>query len=886
MVQVFERTPAYILIYSSNADLSAYVRRACETTFECVISEFGDQASFVKSCQEKPPDALILHFEGEIDDAFLHAVLQIEGQQSRKIIVINDSLTEDIANCLLTLGIIEITPVSIYRPMIAAQIQRVLNASAQLQQSDTNQAILEKVSQAEHQQRMLSEALGASIALMSQSLEPDEVMHQILDNVGRVVKHDATNIMLIEGEIARVKFSRGYSPETNEAISSMEYPISDMPILHQAMLKGKPRRIDNTHVELNWLNLFDMEEAQVSHAYLCVPIKAHGQAIGFLNLDRFNRQNPFTKTDEEHIEIFANQAAIALVNADLYKAMTRDAMQMRHLQQATELLLNTKLLTSDNLPGVAAQIAEVVVQAFGKLDCGVILVDDTGKKLTRFSRAGRYDVQVEAPLHVDGIGLVPYAVRTGNVIHAPDVRKHYLYFRNDERTRSELVIPLKTSNGVIGVLDLQSEQLDAFSTQEIDKLQAFASHTAVVLENIQLVNGIRHVNETLEERVFERTSDLNRTRKRVEAILNSSSDAILMVTADKCIQQVNPAFATLFGYDEAQAIGLNIDALATSNAKSDILRAIDRALLTRANARTGITAQRINGTTFYADVMISPINSHLSGEITSVVCSVRDISEMKELERELETAFEREHELVELKSSFIRLASHEFRTPLSIIQTSVDILRMYGDKKNMQERDEKLSNIQAQVKQLKEMLDKLFELNRYQQSTATFRPRRTDIKQLCIAVLQPLQNDLARTHQVKFIVKNECHPVLVDSDILTSALRNLLINAVKFSDPNTLIQLELNCSDTVIEIQVSDQGIGIPAIYQKDLYEPFYRIREGAHVNYAEQVPGAGLGLTIVKQAVEVHGGTISFESAEGVGTTFIIKIPVNNVEETIVSYG
>ena len=116
-------------------------------------------------------------------------------------------------------------------------------------------------------------------------------------------------------------------------------------------------------------------------------------------------------------------------------------------------------------------------------------------------------------------------------------------------------MPLRTAKGVIGVLDLQSAQLDAFDEHDVRLMQVFADRAATALENVRLYNEIRHHAEQLEERVQDRTGELNRVKERVEAILNHSSDAILLVRITGAITQTNRAFDMMFGYAEDEAFG-------------------------------------------------------------------------------------------------------------------------------------------------------------------------------------------------------------------------------------------------------------------------------------------------------------------------------------------
>ncbi|GEM_PF-1017144 len=730
-----------------------------------------------------------------------------------------------------------------------------------------------RAQRAEAEQRALAEALRESIAILTKSLNEDDILRDILSTVGKVVPHDAANIMFIEGDTARVKLAEGYTPETTEKILKFPYLISRLPIMRQVMMTGVPMIVEDIYTHPQWVRLHEISEARKGQSFLCAPIKSFEQVIGFLNLDLFDGRK-FTQADAERLRSFADQVALAITNARLFETVLKDAEQVRHLQHATSLLLNNQLLTSTNLPEVCVQIARVVVEEFGALDCGVVLMDEANKTLIRYPgivNTGQNDDHAAVESHI-----VAEAVRTASTIYVPDTNDHPHYLARDARTRCELVIPLISSSRILGALDVQSAEINAFKTEDRATLQAFAKHVAVVVDNILLLTEIRAVNEQLEQRVNERTSDLIRARTRVESILNSTSDALMLVSATGIIQQANPAFRAMFDIPfEAERALRDI---CHPDSWHTLERAFTSVLETGETARIEMVCVRNDGTTFDGDIMIAPM-LRPDDESMAMVCSIRDISEQKSLSRQLETALGREHELVELKSMFIRYASHELRTPMTIIQTSADLLLMFGDRKSAEERAQKLRTIQQQVSILKDMLDKLFELNVYQQSgRVTLHPVTIDVVTLSDQIRQWAQSEFP-THEVSVTLDMSSPVVTADERAIDHILKNLILNGVKFSEPGSKVVCQLMCTREQFEIRVTDEGIGIPEEHAKHLFEPFYRIRDGVHLRYSEAVPGSGLGLTLVKQAADMHGGFVWFEPNIPRGTTFIVRIP-NRDEE------
>ncbi|MFN8528077.1 MAG: GAF domain-containing protein [Anaerolineae bacterium] len=712
-----------------------------------------------------------------------------------------------------------------------------------------------RMTRSEQQQRALNEALNHIINTMTTTLDRREVLLAILDQVGRVVPHDAANILVIEGDQAIVRYTKGYSPESTAKIMDFSFALAQTPNLYTVMRHGEPLVINDVVSDPQWVPVWELPETEHGQSLLSIPIKAHGQVIGFLHLDQFGGKR-FTSADAVRVIAFADQAALALTNADLLDSLTRETTKLHKLQHATSLLFNTNLLTSDSLPGVGAQIAELVVREFNAVDCGVMLVNWDSRTLIRFARAGNYEVRAAATLQIDAAGLVPEAVRTGEVVYAPDVRRDPRYLAGEQRTCSELVIPLKTNKRVVGVLDLQSTSVNAFNEGDIRLLRGFADFAAVVIENIQLLNEIRF-------------------KERGNAILRHSSDAILLINANWVIQQVNPAFTDLFGYDQEQVERCSVDMLAAEGSQAELHKAYRMVMSTHENQRLEVTAMRADANEFPADIMLSPMFAADTNQVIGVVCSIRDITARKQLEMDLQQSLQHERELIELKAMFVRHASHELRTPLAVINTSVDLLLMAGDRKNADQRAERLRFIQQQVKQLKDILNELFELNNYQRAEPpSLFLTSVDMNVVCDEVVKQITQLYPYPHQFNINIDGPCHPIQADRDKITAVLRQLIGNALQYSDDDTTITVTAHCGETQTIIQVADQGIGIPPEYHKHLFEPFYRVRTGLHQQYANRRHGAGLGLTIVKQAVDALEGQISFESQEGLGTTFTITLP------------
>lgn len=716
----------------------------------------------------------------------------------------------------------------------------------------------------EREQRILAEALQETASVLTRSLDSESIFTQLLENVGRVIPHDSANIMLLEEDNLTVAYTRGYPAGGDSELRTCTFHVPDFPTFLAAITEDRAVSVENTLQFAAWR---DVPGTRNIGSFITVPLRAYGRIVGLLNLDSF-KPYAFTAQHIQRLHAFAAQAAVALENAQLYDAIYRDAAKLRTLNRATSTLLTTSLTGVTNLDELYAHIAGIVVQEFHEVDCGIIIVEPRadGLDLNPIARAGSYQTILNRRMASKGLGLIPHAIRSGRTVFAPDVSVEPLYLNSDSRTRSELVVPLRGSQGIIGAIDLQSAVQNAFAQEDARILEAFAERAAAIIENVRLYQEIQR-------RVEERTLELNRVKERAEAILNHSSDAIMLMHRDGRIQQTNQAFNIAFGYAPDEAFNRSFEAIAGPYFAEILRQALENVVETARPARLEIIADRSDGTDFDGDVVISPILQQ--DRVISVVCSLRDITDRKRLERDLREALSRERELNELKAQFVARASHEFRTPLMMISTATDLLRTYRHSVPLTKHVEKLDSIQQQVHHMTQLLDELLTLSRAQElGEIDLQWADVNLLELCEAVISELQGGIGAAHQFEFYTSGQDFHLLADPRWLRRALVNLLSNAIKYSDDGSLIQINLIQSDSQLFVRVQDQGLGIPEDDIIRLFEPFHRAHNVEHIN------GTGLGLSIVKQAAELHSGSVSVQSKLGIGSAFTINLPSHLIRE------
>jgi signal transduction histidine kinase len=269
----------------------------------------------------------------------------------------------------------------------------------------------------------------------------------------------------------------------------------------------------------------------------------------------------------------------------------------------------------------------------------------------------------------------------------------------------------------------------------------------------------------------------------------------------------------------------------------------------------------------------------LDDKIIGRVWSIWDITELKkqigeELEKnqgKVKTAqiIEKTRQLSELRSRFVSMLCHKFRSLLNIISFSNSLLQRCVNKSEEQQLPY-LDNIQTAVEQITGLLDEMVFFGMSEVGQIEFEPKPIDIANFCrqLAVqIQPLSHGKQQT--VEFASCGNCKWVCVDKNMLHHILTNLLSNAIKYSANDSKIQLEVFCDQQQTVIKVKNKGIGISAIDQPRVFDPFFR---GSNV---DNIPGNGLGMAIAKNLAEIHGGKIEIESKVGMSTTFSLTLPV-----------
>ena len=249
-----------------------------------------------------------------------------------------------------------------------------------------------------------------------------------------------------------------------------------------------------------------------------------------------------------------------------------------------------------------------------------------------------------------------------------------------------------------------------------------------------------------------------------------------------------------------------------------------------------------------------------------------EVVERQRAQTELHHALAAERELNELRSRFVSMVSHEFRTPLGVILSAAENLDSYFERLKPEQRRSQLDHVIQATRQMAKVMENVLFIGRAEAGKLDFKPVTLNLAGVCESLVQQVQTSTENKCPIRFHAE-PLPPARGDESLLRHILSNLLTNAVKYSQEAADVEFVLERSNGEAVFRVRDKGIGIPASDQKQLFTAFHR---GGN---AGQVPGTGLGLVIVKRCVELHGGQINCESLEGKGTTFTVKLPLFSKE-------
>ncbi len=378
-----------------------------------------------------------------------------------------------------------------------------------------------------------------------------------------------------------------------------------------------------------------------------------------------------------------------------------------------------------------------------------------------------------------------------------------------------------------------------------------------------------------------------------EMLFSTAAEGLVVVDQNGIILMHNPRLGSLFGYADGELIGHPIETLIPAAQRHRHVqhrqgynaRPVQRSM----GMGMDLKAQCKDGKEIPVEVSLNHFQvddkNYVMGLVTDI--SLRRAAEdalirtnqeledrveqrtieLKQAENSVREALAKERDVNALKSRFVSMASHEFRTPLSTIMSSVDLIGRYTEAAADEKVRKHVGRIRSKVRELTSMLNEFLSLERIEEGQVHPTPTEFDLVDLSIELLEELRTLAKPGQEITYDHVGDQRVVFLDRQMLSNVMTNLVTNAVKYSPEDKVIQLHTRTTGDRLTITVTDEGIGIPAEEQHHLFDRFFR---GSN---ALTIQGTGLGLNIVKRYLELLTGAISFTSRPG-NTTFTVELP------------
>ena len=788
-------------------------------------------------------------------------------------------------------------------PFTPTQIKLLQTFAGQAVIAIENVRLFQELKESLEQQTATSEILGV---IASSPTEIQPVMDTIAENAAKVCGANDAVIRLVQGNVLRT--AAHYGPVPNVAVEralDRQSPggraVLDRAVIHVpdmgAVVQSEFPIVYDTYLRMGGGTTLD------------VPLMREAVAIGVIHIRRLE-VCPFSEKQIKVLETFASQAVIAIENVRLFKelgdrnAELREALE--HQTATAEVLGIISRSPTDVQP-----VLDAIVESAARV-CGI---DDVLLRLREgndmISRAHFGPIPIPSSRVEMSIDEPRFRwMREHGTLHIPDRREQNIIppLGSVSDWRTWLGVPLRQQGEFIGMLNARRIEVRPFTPAQIKLLETFADQAVIAIENVRLFQELETRTRELAESVGELTA-LGSVSQAVSSTLDL--ETVLATIVSHAVQLSGTDCGVIYEYDEAKEefhlrASHRMEEEVVESLRAAPIRLGDGATGRAATTRAPIQVPDISDQREYTGTRVRPTLTRLgyrsllsvpllreqqimggltvwrrqSGEFKSEVINLlqtfatqsvlaiqnaRLFREIEDKSRQIEAA--NRH-----KSEFLANMSHELRTPLNAIIGFSEVLgeRLFGElnEKQAEYTDDILSSGRHLLSLINEILDlSKVEAGRMELEVAAF-----DLP-LAIDNARTFVRERATKHGINLdvTIDERLGEFMGDERKIKQILLNLLSNAVKFTPEGGRIGIEARQADGVVEISVSDTGVGIAPEDQPKIFEEFRQVGS----DYSHKVEGTGLGLTLAKKFVELHGGRIWVESEVGKGSKFTFTLPV-----------
>ncbi len=675
---------------------------------------------------------------------------------------------------------------------------------------------------------------------LAESLEADKIAQRALDDICLVTGATQGVIYLLEPGSDRLRLvaASGHEDTTVQGLDArldirVGRGLSGWVAEHrQALL------LADVQQDERWLGVPQMDEH--IRAAISTPLISREELVGVLNLGS-DRPAFFGPQHLQLAESVAAMVALAVANARLYQAERKHRQLAEALAEAAAVV-NSNLYLDDVLDHILEQVERVVAgDAFN-----IMLIE--GAERVRIVRWRGYEnlgveEQVAAfSMPVSAYPMLLQMAQTGEPILIADTENNpeWTPMKGWEWLRSLVAAPIQVTGLTVGYLNVNGTRPGQFGPDDARRLGIFVHHAATAVENASLYQELRNYAESLERRMQDRNSQLQAQYARLEAILYSTTDGILVTDDAGRILQANPVAQRWL-----------TRTLVVEDARQ--LHETIRDLALRASERPEAVLE-LKG----LDLQLSAAPVSAEGAEGTTVVVIHDVSHLRALER--------------MKSRFVSNISHELRTPITTIKLYAALLR----RSPPEQWEPYLDALTQEAERQARLLEDILQVSHIDAGSLTLRLSPTSLNELTDRTLASYQV-LAREHglTMEACLADPGPVALVDGERMTWVLGNLLSNAIRYTPQGGRVTISTGKQEAESRawatVTVADTGIGIPPEELPHIFERFYRGEKPRQM----QLPGTGLGLAIVKEIIELHGGRVTVGSQVDVGTSFTAWLPL-----------
>ena len=685
------------------------------------------------------------------------------------------------------------------------------------------------------------EALHRHATRLGSATDVEDVAEITLDTIERTLGFNLGSFSIVDGDLLREIYTRGV-----KTYMLFKLPLDGRGITVRAARTGETQLIPDVRDDDDYIR-GPAEGYYEALSELDIPVKVDGEVVSVINIENI-RLNAFTEEDRKLAEILSEHVASAIQRISLLESE-------RHYKAKIEALHRhvSELASAATIEEIAKTTMDAIEGVLGFPLGDFSIVRDNA--LVPVYIKG-IDIGPNQELPLDGPGIIVRAFNTCESQLVPDTREDEDYIMalvdNSTQTLSELAVPVIIESQARAVLNIESEELNAFTDEDKRLVEIFAKHVASSISRLSEVERLRESEE------------------KFRTLLEESMDAVSVLVGTEIVY-ANRRMAELVGLkDPSEYVGRDaLEFVANRDKEIVSTRTLGRQRGEEHVQRYEFKMVRTDGTEIDVETFVSLIK--YEGRPASLAFS-RNVTERKKMERELRDYAERLEEMVEQRTRELREAErlaaigelaamigHDLRNPLTGIAGAVYFLKnKYGAMKD-EMCDKMIEIIEKDIEYSNKIINDLLDYSRsISLDLSVTNPRRI--------VKEALESfDLPKNIRLSDFTE-EKPEIKVDKHMMKRVIINLVNNAVDAMPSGGEITISSSANDGVLELRITDKGTGIPEDLHEKIWEPLFTTKSR----------GMGFGLTICKRIVEAHGGTISVRSTVGEGATFIIELPMN----------